>query len=47
VNSARNAAFVALRHAKRKKIIQHFDFDAVLSIGMVIQFDPSLSGYWY
>jgi integrase len=33
VNSARNAAFVALRHAKRKKVIQHFDFDAVLRAG--------------
>ena len=33
VNSARNAAFVALRHAKRKKIIRSFDFDAVLRAG--------------
>jgi integrase len=33
VNSARNVALVALRHAKRKKIIQHFDFDAVLRAG--------------
>jgi integrase len=33
VNSARNAAFVALKYAKRKKIIRHFDFDAVLRAG--------------
>ena len=33
VNLTRNAAFVALRYAKRKKIIQHFDFDAVLRAG--------------
>ncbi|MDR0313054.1 MAG: site-specific integrase [Treponema sp.] len=33
VNSARNAAFVALRYAKRKKIIRQFDFDAVLRAG--------------
>jgi integrase len=33
VNSARNVAFVALRHAKRKKLIQQFDFDAVLRAG--------------
>jgi integrase len=30
VNSARNTAIVALRYAKRKKMIPHFDFDAVL-----------------
>ena len=33
VNSARNAALVALRYAKRKKMIQHFDFDDVLQAG--------------
>jgi integrase len=33
VNSARNVAFVALRYAKRKKMISHFDFDAVLRAG--------------
>jgi len=33
VNSTRNAAFVALRYAKRKKIIQFFDFDSVLRAG--------------
>jgi integrase len=33
VNSARNAALVALRYAKRKKIIRSFDFDAVLRAG--------------
>jgi len=33
VNSACNAAIVALRYAKRKKIIQQFDFDAVLRAG--------------
>jgi len=33
VNSARNAAFVALRFAKRKKHILHFDFDYVLRAG--------------
>ena len=33
VNLARNAAFVALRFAKRKKMISHFDFDAVLRAG--------------
>jgi integrase len=33
VNSARNAAIVALRYAKRKKIILHFDFDSVLRAG--------------
>jgi integrase len=33
VNSARNAAFVALRYAKRKKLINFFDFDAVLRAG--------------
>jgi len=33
VNLARNAAFVALRYAKRKKMIKHFDFDAVLRAG--------------
>jgi integrase len=30
VNSARNTALVALRYAKRKKLIRHFDFDMVL-----------------
>jgi len=30
VKSARNAAIVPLRHAKRKKIIRTFDFDAVI-----------------
>jgi len=33
VNLARNAAFVALRYAKRKKVIKYFDFDAVLRAG--------------
>jgi integrase len=33
VHSARNAAFVALRYAKRKKVIKDFDFDAVLRAG--------------
>jgi hypothetical protein len=33
VNLARNAAFVALKYAKRKKIIRHFDFEAVLRAG--------------
>ena len=33
VNSARNAAMKALRHAKQKKIIKDFDFDAVLRAG--------------
>jgi len=33
VNSARNAAIVALRYAKRKKIIKQFDRDAVLRAG--------------
>jgi integrase len=33
VNSVRNCAFVALRYAKRKKIITRFDFDAVLRAG--------------
>jgi integrase len=33
VNLARNAAFVALRYAKRNKIIKYFDFDAVLRAG--------------
>jgi len=33
VNSARNAALVALRYAKRKKMIRHFDFDNVLRAG--------------
>jgi len=33
VNSARNTALVALRYAKRKKIIQYFDFDNVLRAG--------------
>jgi integrase len=33
VNSARNTAIVALRYAKRKKMIQHFDFEAVLRAG--------------
>jgi len=33
VNSARNAAFVALKFAKRKKLIKDFDFDAVLRAG--------------
>jgi integrase len=33
VNSARNTATVALKFAKRKKIIQLFDFDAVLRAG--------------
>jgi integrase len=33
VNSARNAAIVALRHAKRKKVIQRFDFDTILRAG--------------
>jgi len=33
VNSTRNAAFVALRYAKRKKLINFFDFDAVLRAG--------------
>jgi integrase len=33
VNLARNAAFVALRYAKRNKILKHFDFDAVLRAG--------------
>jgi integrase len=30
VNQARNAAFVALRYAKRRKLIKGFDFDAVI-----------------
>jgi integrase len=30
VNQARNAAFVALKYAKRHKLIKNFDFDAVL-----------------
>jgi hypothetical protein len=30
VNQARNSAFVALRYAKRRKIISTFDFDTVL-----------------
>jgi len=33
VNSARNAAMKALRHAKQKKIIKDFDFDAVPRAG--------------
>jgi integrase len=33
VNSARNAAMKALRHAKQRKIIKEFDFDAVLRAG--------------
>jgi len=33
VNLARNAAFVALKYAKRKKMIKYFDFDAVLRAG--------------
>jgi len=33
VNLARNAALVALKYAKRKKIIKYFDFDAVLRAG--------------
>jgi integrase len=33
VNLARNAAMKALRHAKRKKIIKEFNFDAVLRAG--------------
>ena len=33
VNSARNVATVALKFAKRKKIIQRFDFDSVLRAG--------------
>jgi integrase len=33
VNKARNASFVALRYAKRKKLIRTFDFDAVLRAG--------------
>jgi integrase len=33
VNSARNAAFVALHYAKRKKLIRRFDFEAVIRAG--------------
>jgi integrase len=33
VNSARNVAFVALHFAKRKKLIKHFDFEAVIRAG--------------
>jgi len=33
VNLARNAAMKALRHAKQRKIIKDFDFDAVLRAG--------------
>ncbi|MDL2230026.1 site-specific integrase [Treponema sp. OttesenSCG-928-L16] len=32
VNQARNAAFVALKYAKRRKLIRNFDFDAVLRV---------------
>jgi len=33
VNKARNAAFVAIGYAKRRKLIGTFDFDAVLRAG--------------
>jgi integrase len=33
VNHARNVAFVALRYAKRNRVIKHFDFEAVLRAG--------------
>ena len=33
VNLARNAAMKALSHAKQRKIIKEFDFDAVLRAG--------------
>jgi len=33
VNSARNTSLVALRYAKRKKLVRHFDFDNVLRAG--------------